>query len=285
MAAPGLVFFFLLSYIPMFFLIVAFQDFKIGLGVFGSEFVGLENFAKLFSDYMFPQILRNTLILNLLKIILCFPVPVFIAVCFNEMRASRYKATLQSMVYLPHFLSWIIIYGIMNALCNTSSGLLNQILSLFGREPVAFLSSSKMYRSILVISEIWKEAGWSSIIYIAALAGIAPELYEAAVIDGANKWRRIWHVSLPGIRDTMIILFVLSTGSLLSNSFEQVYVTMNSAVQGVGEIIPTFVYEKGLVNFKISYATTVGLFQSVIGCALVIASNMIAKKMGGNALW
>ncbi len=285
MAAPGLVFFLVLSYIPMLFLIVAFQDFKIGLGVWGSPFVGFENFTQLFNDFMFPQVLKNTLILNLLKIFICFPVPIMLAICFNEMRPSRYKGTLQSLVYLPHFLSWIIIYGIMNSLFNTSSGLVNQLLEALGQQPVAFLSSSSLYRPIMVISEIWKEAGWSSIIYIAALAGISPELYEAAVIDGANKWRRIWHISLPGIRDTMVILFVLSTGSLLSNSFEQVYVTMNSAVQDVAEIIPTYVYDKGLVNFKISYATTVGLFQSVIGCVLVIASNMVAKKFGGNTLW
>ncbi len=285
MAAPGLLFFLVMSYIPMLFLVVAFQDFNIGKGVFGSKFVGLSNFTGLFADYMFPTVLKNTLILNLVKIVLTFPIPVILAICFNEMRASKYKASLQSAVYLPHFLSWVIIYGIMNSLLNTSSGLINQVLAMFGQKAVPFLSSAKMYRTLMVVSEIWKEAGWSSIIYIAALSAVSTDQYEAAVIDGANKWRRIWHVSLPGIRDTMIILFILSTGSLLSNSFEQVLVTKNSAVQDVAQIIPTYVYEKGLVNFKISYSTTVGLFQSAIGCILVVGSNMIAKRMGGNTLW
>ena len=285
MAAPGILFFLIMSYIPMAFLVVAFQNYKIAKGILGSPWVGFKYFTDLFTDYMFPVLIRNTLIINLSKIILCFPVPIILALCFNEMRPSRYKGLMQSFVYLPHFLSWIIIYGIMNSLLNTTTGMINQLISSLGGKPIAFLASSKIYRPMLIISEIWKEAGWGSIIYIAALSGINPELYEAAIIDGANKWRQIWHISLPGIRDTMIILFILSTGSLLSNSFEQVYVTMNAAVQDVAQIIPTYVFEKGIVDFKISYATAMGLFQSMIGCFLVITSNMLAKRFGGNTLW
>ena len=285
MALPGLLFFVIFSYIPIGFLVVAFQDYKAGAGILGSQFVGFQQFYSLFNDYMFPKVLWNTIVLNLLKVFLCFPMPVILALCFNEMRPNRLRGAVQSIVYLPHFLSWIIIYGIMNSMFNTSSGLFNQLIMLFGGDPVPFLSKPQMYRSMMVITEIWKEAGWNSVIYIAALSGINPELYEASVIDGASRWKQIWHISLTGIRDTMIILFILSVGSLLSNSFEQVFITKNSAVKDVAEIIPTYVYDKGLVNFKISYASAVGLFQSIIGFVLVLFSNQMAKKWGGNTLW
>lgn len=285
MALPGLVFFFILSYIPIGFLVVAFQNYKAARGILGSSWVGLKHFHALFDDFMFPVILKNTLILNLLKIFLTFPMPVIMALCFNEMRPSRFKGLMQSVVYLPHFFSWVIIYGIMNSLLNTSSGFVNQVITALGHEPIPFLARPGMFRPLMVISEIWKEAGWGSIIYIAALSGISPELYEAAKIDGASRIRQIWHVSLPGIRDTIIILFILSIGSLMGGSFEQVLTMMNSATQGVAEIIPTYVYDKGIVNFKISYASAVGLFQSAIGFVLVVTTNLCAKKMGGNALW
>ena len=285
MALPGLVFFFILSYIPMGYLAVAFQDYKVAKGLFGSKFVGFQQFANLFSDYMFPTILRNTIILNLLKMFLCFAMPILLALCFNEMRPSRGKSVVQSIVYLPHFFSWVIIYGILNSMLNTNNGLFNQVIVSLGGKAIPFLSKPGMFRPIMVLSEIWKEAGWSSIIYIAALSGISPELYEAAVIDGASRLKQIWHVALPGIRSTIVILFILSVGSLMSNSFEQVLVMKNSAVKDVAEIIPTYVYDKGIVQFKISYATAVGLFQSIIGFVLVLFSNTLAKRMGGNSLW
>ena len=285
MALPGIVFFFILSYIPIGFLVVAFQNYKAARGILGSTFVGLKNFRDLFGDFMFPTILKNTIILNLLKIFLTFPMPVVLALCFNEMPGRKIKGALQSVVYLPHFFSWVIIYGIMNAMLNTNSGLLNQVIVALGGSEIPFLSKPGMFRGIMVLSEIWKEAGWGSIIYIAALSGISPELYEAAKIDGASRIKQIWHVSLPGIRDTIVILFILSIGSLMSGSFEQVLVLKNSAVQDVAEIIPTYVYDKGIVNFKISYASAVGLFQSVIGFVLVLFTNITAKKMGGTALW
>jgi putative aldouronate transport system permease protein len=285
MALPGIVFFFVLSYIPIFFLVVAFQNYKAARGILGSTFVGFKHFQALFTDFMFPTILKNTIVLNLLKIFFCFPMPVILALCFNEMRPTKYKGAMQSIVYLPHFFSWVIIYGIMNSMLNTNNGLINQVIVSLGGKEIPFLSKQNMFRPIMVLSEIWKEAGWGSIVYIAALSSISPELYEASKIDGASRLRQIWHVSLPGIRNTIVILFILSIGSLMSGSFEQVLVLKNSATQGVAEIIPTYVYDKGIVNFKISYASAVGLFQSGIGFVLVVLSNMFAKKMGGNALW
>ncbi len=285
MALPGIVFFFVLSYIPIGFLVVAFQDYKAARGILGSTFVGFKHFQALFTDFMFPVILKNTIILNLLKIFLCFPMPVVLALCFNEMQPTKFKGVVQSIVYLPHFFSWVIIYGIMNSMLNVNSGLINQVVVFLGGKEIPFLSKQNMFRPIMVLSEIWKEAGWGSIVYIAALSSISPELYEASKIDGASRLRQIWHVSLPGIRNTIVILFILSIGSLMGGSFEQVLVLMNSATQGVAEIIPTYVYNRGIVNFKISYASAVGLFQSGIGFMLVVLSNMFAKKMGGNALW
>lgn len=285
MLAPGILFFLILSYLPMAFLFVAFQDYNVGKGIFGSEFVGLANFQALFSEKMFPLVLRNTLLINFYKLIIGFPFPILLALCFNELKSVTYKKVTQSLVYLPHFLSWVVVYGIMISLFSVNSGLINKIIISFGMEPIAFLTTPQYYRSFLVVSEIWKEVGWNSIIYIAALAGLNIELYEAATIDGASRIRQLWHIALPGIRSTMVILFILNCGAILSGSFEQIMVTINSSVFEVGEIIPTYVYTKGLTEFKISFSTAVGLFQSAIGFLLVFGTNKIAQKMGGESLW
>ena len=285
MVIPGLLFFLVFAYIPMPFLIVAFQDYNLGVGILGSSFVGLEHFRELFSDRYFSMIIRNTITINLLKLFLFLPVPIFIALCFNEMKPSVFKRISQSTVYLPHFFSWIIVYGIMLSMLSVNNGLVNQILRSLGMEPMAFTTTARYYKGFLVVSDIWKESGWSSIIYIAALSGVSEELYEAAIIDGASKLKRIWHISIPGIQNTIIILFILGTGSILTNSFEQVFITINSAVYDAGEIISTYVYNKGLTQLKISYATAIGLFQSFIGFGLVVLSNKLAAKFGGYSLW
>ena len=252
---------------------------------FGSKFVGLKHFETLFADKYFYMILKNTLIINLLKIFLFVPVPIFLALCFNEMKPSLFKRFAQSTVYLPHFFSWIIVFGIMLSMLSVNTGLVNRILINLGIEPIAFMTTSKFYKTFLILSDIWKESGWSSIIYIAALSSISPELYEAATIDGASRLRKIWHISIPGIKSTIVILFILGTGSVLTNSFEQVLVTINSAVYETGEIISTYVYEKGLLELNISYATAIGLFQSLVGFALVATSNKLADRYGEYSLW
>ena len=285
MAAPGLLFFLVLCYIPMLFLIVAFQNYQVGKGVFGSEFVGLQNFVGLFTDRMFPMVLKNTIGLNLMKIVLTFPMPIILALCFNELRPTPMKKLCQTAVYLPHFFSWVIVASMLSSLLNVNTGLVNNLITALGGSPVAFLDSKSFYKLLLTITEIWKEAGWSSIIYIAALTAINTELYEAASIDGAGKWRHIWHISLPGIRSTIIIMLILSFGGIISGSFEQVFMTKNSAVYEVAEIIPTYVYTKGITNMDISYGATVGLFQSVIGFVLVVSTNWLSKRFGGEGLW
>jgi putative aldouronate transport system permease protein len=285
MAAPGLLFFLIMSYVPMAFLVTAFQKYNAGAGLLGSPFVGFGNFKALFADRLFPRVLTNTLQLNFMKISLTFLPPVILALAFNEMKPSFMKKFCQSTVYLPHFLSWVIIYSIMLSLLNVSTGLLNKLVIAMGAEPIAFLSSKALYKPLLVVTEIWKEAGWGSIIYIAALSGINGELYEAATIDGANKLRKMWHISLPGIRTTMLLLFILSIGSLLSGSFEQVFMTKNSAVYDAAEIIPTYVYTKGLMEMNISYGIAVGLFQSIIGFVLIVLANALSKRFGEEGIW
>lgn len=285
MLIPGLAFFFVLCYIPMLYIIVAFLDYKAGFGIFASKFVGFKYFTQILSDHYFLPVLRNTLLINMYKIGFGTPVPIILALALYEMRDSAFKRVIQSTIYLPHFLSWVVVSGLMISLFSVSNGIFNRMLVDLGLEPVVFLGSGKLYRSYLVISEIWKEAGWGSIIYLAALMGIDSELYDAARVDGASKLRQIWHVSLPGISNTIVILVLLSIGGILTNSFEQVFVTINPAVYDVGEIISTYVYHKGIEQFKISYATAVGLFQSIIGFGLVLATNNFAKKMGGNSLW
>jgi len=287
MAAPGLIFFFVLCYIPILFLVVAFQNYKAGLGIWGSDFVGLKNFIALFTDRMFPLVLNNTLTLNLMKIVLNFPMPIILALAFNELAPSPFKKICQTTVYLPHFFSWVIVASMMISMMNVNTGLINTIIVGFGGTPFAFLNSKPLYKILLVIVEIWKETGWNTIIYIAALGSINAELYEAASIDGANKWRRTWHVSLPGISGTIVILLILSFGGVISGSFEQVFMTgsKNKAVYEVAEIIPTYVYTKGISEMKTSYGAAVGLFQSFIGFLLVVGTNFLSKRMGGEGIW
>ena len=285
MAAPGLIFFLILSYIPILFLVVAFQNYKAGLGIWGSEFVGFNNFTALFKDRMFPMVLKNTLTLNLMKIGLNFPMPIILALAFNELKASPFKKICQTTVYLPHFFSWVIVASMMISMLNVNTGFVNKIIMASGGTPFAFLNSKPLYKPLLVLVEIWKETGWNTIIYIAALTGINTELYEAASIDGANKWQRTWHVSLPGISGTIVILLILSFGSIISGSFEQVFMTKNTAVYEAAEIIPTYVYTKGITEMKTSYGATVGLFQSFIGFLLVIGTNFLSKRLGGEGIW
>lgn len=284
MILPGVIFFFVLSYIPMTYLVMAFQDYKIGKGILGSDWIGFKHFIDFFSDRMFWKIIENTLVINISKLLICFPAPIILALCLNEMKPTLFKKVSQSILYLPHFLSWVMIYGILLGIFSADGGLVNEVLGYLGLPNMAFLTSPKLYKIFLIITDMWKEIGWGSIIYIAALAGISPELYEAAAIDGASRLKRLWHVSLPGISSTIIIMFILKIGSIVSGSFEQVQVSLNDAVYEAGEIIATHVYRSGLVNFSYAYSTAVGLFQSVISLILICTANKLAKKVG-EGLW
>lgn len=285
MLLPGVALFLIFSYAPMWYLITAFQDFVMRRGILGSEFVGLKHFSELVNDRIFPTVVRNTVCINLLKTLFGFPVPIVLALAFSEMRDSIAKRAMQTFIYLPHFFSWVVAYGLIIGLFSVSTGYFSELLTSWGLRPFNFLGVKKYYWPFLIISEQWKEAGWGSIIYIAALAGVNPELYEAAKVDGATKLRQIMHISLPSIRPTIFVLLILGMGSLVSGSFEQVLATTNNALFEVSEILPLFVYHEGIVDMNYSYATAAGLLQSIISFGLVATTNYLSRKLDGVDLW
>ncbi len=281
---PGLLYFIVFKYMPMYGVVIAFQDYSPFKGIAGSDFVGLKHFSRFFEDDQFITVLRNTLLISLYKLVFGFPVPILLALMLNEVRLRWFKKTAQTLFYIPHFFSWVIFGGIvLQSLAST--GFVNSILGWFGVEPIIFMKDSAYFRSILVISDIIKESGWASIVYLAAIAGVDPSLYEAAKMDGARKWQQIRHISIPGIQSTIVILFILQLGNILELGVQQVFMLYNPLVYSVGDIIDTYVYRVGLTQQKYSFATAVGLFQSVVGLILIYAANYITKRMGKGGLW
>lgn len=285
MLIPVAVYFILFKYAPLFGEMIAFKNYRLADGIWGSDWVGLEQFRKLFSSKEFFTVLRNTLLLNLYNLVFAFPVPIVLAVLLNEVTKSGYKRVLQNLLYIPHFISWVVLGSIVIALLSPSTGVVNHILGWFGVEPIYFMASTFWWPVSFVMSGIWKEAGFGTILYMAAMSSIDPTLYEAARMDGANKLRQIWHVTLPGIRSTAAILLILQVGKMMDVGFEQVYTMKNPAVTKVAEVISTFVYTRGIENLQYSYTTALGLFQSVVALILVVSVNKIIKAMGENGLW
>jgi putative aldouronate transport system permease protein len=281
---PGIAYFIIFKYLPMYGIIIAFQDYSPFRGISGSEFVGLKHFIRFFTDDEFATVFRNTLLISLYKLVFGFPVPILLALMLNEVRVGWFKKTTQTLLYIPHFFSWVIFGGIVIQVLS-STGIVNSVLHRFGLEPVLFLGHKEYFRSIVVISDIVKESGWASIVYLAAIAGVDPSLYEAARMDGARKWQEIWHVTLPGIRSTVMIMLILRLGSVLELGVQQVLMLYNPLVYDVGDIIDTYVYRVGLTEQKYSFATAVGLFQSVVGLLLIYISNGLSKRFGGGGLW
>lgn len=281
---PGLLYFVIFKYLPMYGIMIAFQDYSPFKGVAGSEFVGLKHFMRFFEDDAFITVFRNTLLISLYKLIFGFPVPIILALMLNEVRVLWFKRTAQTLFYIPHFFSWVIFGGIVIQVLS-SKGMINSMIAFFGGEPILFMAEKSFFRSILVISDILKESGWASIIYIAAIAGVDPALYEAVRMDGAKKRHEIWHVTLPGIKSTIIILFILQLGNILELGVQQVFMLYNPLVYEVGDIIDTFVYRVGLTEQKYSFATAVGLFQATVGLILIYMANFLAKRYGGGGLW
>ncbi|TBL71406.1 ABC transporter permease [Paenibacillus thalictri] len=282
---PGIVYFIVFKYVPMTGAVIAFQDYSVFAGIMESDWVGLKHFKEIFLDTEFYTVLRNTLLISLYKLIWGFPGPIVLAILLNEVRRMFFKKTVQTLAYLPHFLSWVVLGGILYNVLAPSNGIVNGILKLFGHEPVFFLADPNWFRTVLVASDIWKEIGWGAIIYLAALAGIDQQLYEAAVVDGANKWRQIWHITLPSLTSTIIILLVLRLGHVLDVGFEQIFVLYNPMVYSVSDVIETFVYRTGITQADFSFSTAVGLFKSIVGLILVVAANKLAKKLGQNGVW
>ncbi|WP_409343332.1 ABC transporter permease [Paenibacillus sp. MBLB4367] len=275
---PGLFLVLLYHYGPMVGIAMAFQNYIPTMGIRGSEWVGLDNFKYMFSLPDTLVVLRNTLAISTMKIAAGLLVPITMALLINEVRIKSFKRSVQTMIYLPHFLSWVIAGGILIDILSPSQGIVNHILSALGIEPIYFLGDKSWFRYVLVVSNEWKEFGFSTIVYLAALTGIDPSQYEAATMDGANRWRQTWHVSLPGMRPIIFLLMTLSLGNVLNAGFEQVFILYSPQVYETGDIIDTMVYRMGLVQLQYSMAATVGLFKSVVSLVLVSLSYWLAYR-------
>ncbi len=285
MVLPGLIYFLVFRYGPMYGAIIAFKNYRILEGITGSPWVGFKHFETIFSSTYFTNILTNTILISVYKLVFGLPAAVIMALLLNEVRVRWFKRSVQTITYLPHFLSWIVVFGITLTVLSPSGGLLNKGIVAVGLGQVNFLASPTWFRSVLVATDIWKDIGWGAIIFLAALAGISPQLYEAAAVDGASRFRRIWHISIPGILPVIVLVAMLSIGNLLSAGFEQVFVFYNPSVYGVGDIIDTWVYRQGIQGFQFSVAAAVGLFKGVVGLILIVTANWASKRYTGSGIW
>lgn len=282
---PALVSLIWFRYLPMYGIQIAFKDYNIVKGIVGSPWVGLKHFEKLFRNSMFLRSLRNTLILNLYNFIYQTPMPIFFAILIDSCKSLRYKKIVQTVSYLPHFLSWVIVGALFSNLLAMDTGIVNRIVMFFGGEQQIWLSSESAFRSIVTTADVWKSTGWGTIIYLAAMTGIDPALYEAASIDGAGRWQRIWHITLPGIRSTIAVILIMRAGGALVNDVEMVMALYSPSVYEVGDVLGTYMYRTGIGNMKYSLTSAAGLFTSVIGMLLMVGADWISNKMGERGIW
>ncbi|WP_242061789.1 ABC transporter permease [Cytobacillus firmus] len=281
---PALIYFIVFHYVPMYGVLIAFKDFVATKGIMGSPWVGFKHFERFFDSYQFWTLIKNTLGLSITQLIVGFPLPIFLALMLNQIRSERYKRFVQTVVYAPHFISVVVLAGMIYVFFS-NNGLINNIILIFGGDPISFMAKPEWFKPLYIASGVWQETGWAAIIYLAALAGVSPELHEAAVMDGANKWQRIFHVDIPAIMPTAVILLILSVGNIMNIGFEKAYLLQTPMNQPAAEIIPTYVYKMGLQQAQYSFAAAVGLFNSVINLILLIAVNKFAKKLSGTGLW
>jgi len=285
MVLPGILYFIIFRYVPIYGASIAFKNFRVLLGITHSPWVGLKNFRTVFSSPYFTSILTNTIAISVYKLLFGLPLAIIMAILLNEVRVRWFKRAVQTIAYLPHFLSWVVVFGIALTVLSPSNGLVNKAVVASGGHSVNFLADPHWFRTVLVASEIWKNIGWNTIIYLAALAGISPSLYEAAAVDGASRFHRIRYISLPGILPVVVLVTMLNIGNLLSAGFEQVFVFYNPAVYNVGDIIDTWVYRQGIQGFQYSVAAAVGLFKGVVGCGLIVSANWAAKRWAETGIW
>jgi len=282
---PPLLYFLVFKYWPLWNTQIAFKDFKPLLGVEASPFVGFKHFIAFFNSFYFSQLIGNTLIFSALKLVFGMPMAIILALALYETRFSFMRKIAQNLSYLPHFLSWVIVFGILLAMLSPGSGLINDMIKAGGGQPIAFLTSPEWFRIVVIGSDIWKETGWSTILYLAALLAIDPVLFEAAAVDGASRVQRIRHISLPGILPVIVVVTLLRLGTILDAGFGQIFVLYSLPVYSVGDIIDTWVYRQGILEFQFSLATAVGLFKGLIGLTLLVVSNRIAKRLAGSNLY
>ena len=285
---PVLAWYIVFCYAPMGGISIAFRKFSVIRGIAGSPWVGWANFEQMFSAPMFWRAFRNTLIISFQNLLIGFPIPILFALLVNEIRHAGFKKTVQTISYLPHFISWSVVGGLVYMLLSLNTGTVNNVIAALGGTPQNFTGMNAYFRGIVVVSGIWKSMGWSAIVYLAAITGVDEELYEAAYIDGANRFNRLWHITLPGIRTTISVMLILQVGNLLSVNFDQIYILINDMVLETGETLDYYVYRVGLYSTNnFSQATAVGLIKSLIGFVLVITTNIITKKMtdGEGGIW
>ncbi len=282
---PALAGLILFSYVPMYGIQLAFRDYNPLRGIMGSPWVGFENFTRFFHSPQFQSLLINTLAISFYSLIVGFPIPIILALGLNYVANLRFKKAVQSITYAPYFISTVVLVGILNIFLSTDGGLINQLVKLFGREPILFMGQSRFWRHIYVWSGVWQSMGWNAVIYIATLAGVSAEMHEAATIDGATKFQRVFRIDLPMILPTIVITLILSCGSIMGIGFEKAYLMQNPLNLGVSEIISTYIYKIGLVNSEYGFSTAVGLFNSVINCIVLLTVNQAAKHMSKTSLW
>lgn len=283
---PALAIIITFAYVPMYGVVIAFKNFKPALGIMGSDWVGFDNFIRFFKSYQFTNVLSNTLSISVYSIIAGFPAPILLALLINQMHNKKYKTLLQTVTYMPHFISTVVLVGMIMVFLNPNTGLYGNIINLFGvAKPTDLLGQPKLFSSIYVISDIWQNAGWDSMIYLAALSSVDLSLYEAATVDGANEWQKITNIDLPSMIPTMIILLILRTGSIMSVGFEKVFLLQNGLNIDASEVISTYVYKIGLINQQYSFSAAIGLFNTIINFVLLITVNKISKRVSETSLW
>lgn len=272
-------------YIPMYGILIAFKNFSPGLGIWDSPWNNFEHFKRLFSDFLFIRALKNTIVISLLKVVIVFPAPIIFAILLNEIKSEKFKKVTQSISYLPHFMSWVILSAMVIEVFSPQRGIINFIITLFGGDPINFMADKSSFIPILILTDMWKEIGWGAIIYLASIASIDPQLYEAAEMDGAGRFHKMIHVTLPSIMPMVIIMFILRLGSILNAGFDQILNLYNPLVYEVADIIDTYVYRSGLEQFQFDYATAVGLFKNVVGIVLILSANAIIRRKSEHGIW
>ena len=290
MLIPGLFFLFIYKFAPLYGILIAFKDYNIFAGsnpidaIAKSPWVGFANFERLFKSSEFIKVLVNTLIINGMKILFLFPIPIICAILLNEIRNKAFRKLSQTAIYVPYFFSWVVVFGIFYSLFG-SYGVVNNVIAALGHARIKFFTDTGIFRWLLVFTEGWKEIGYNTVIYLAAITGIDIALYEAASVDGANKWKQIWHVTMPGLLPTIVLMFILKVGYILDTGFEQVLVFYNPAVYDVADIIQTYVYQLGMGQMDFPLSTALGLFNSVVAFVLIVSANMISKKLIHRSIW
>ena len=279
------IFLIVFSYIPMYGIIIAFKDYRYADGILGSAWNNFHHFKLLLNDHLFCRSFMNTLIISLYRLVIGFPAPIIFALLLNEMSNIKFKKVTQTISYLPHFISWVVIAGMVGEALSPQRGIVNSIISIFGKEPIYFLTNTTYFRPILILTGIWKEIGWGAVIYLASIASINPELYEAAEIDGANRFYKAIYITIPSMMSVITILFILHIGGILNAGFDQIFNLYNPLVYSVSDIIDTYVYRSGLIDARYDFSTAVGLFKNVIGVIFMLLTNMIVKKYSEHGIW